>query len=188
MTDNPSGAKSIHPGVYMPEHVLMEEGVIIEHGVVFAETPGHPTIIRAGASVGAGAVIGTGLEIGWGAYIRPGAVVLSSVPANAIASGNPAQIVGYTTELPGEGGSFAHTVPSGNRQKTEVMPLTVGKAALYHMLKVLDLRGNLTVGEFDASFPFPPKRYFAVFDVPSEKLRGEHAHYECHQFLIGVSG
>ena len=55
----------------------------------------------------------------------------------------------------------------------------VGQAAVYRMQQVIDMRGNLTVGEFGGDFPFEPKRYFAVFDVPSEKLRGEHAHYAC---------
>jgi dTDP-4-dehydrorhamnose 3,5-epimerase-like enzyme len=33
-----------------------------------------------------------------------------------------------------------------------------------------------------------PKRYFMVFDVPSKDVRGEHAHRECHQFLVCVKG
>ena len=33
-----------------------------------------------------------------------------------------------------------------------------------------------------------PERYFLVFNVPSESTRGEHAHFECHQFLICVKG
>lgn len=37
----------------------------------------------------AGAVIGGGVEIGRDAWVRAGAVVLSSVPANAIVEGNP---------------------------------------------------------------------------------------------------
>ena len=54
--------------------------------------------------------------------------------------------------------------------------------------KISDLRGKLSVGEFEKSIPFPVKRYFLVFDVPSEETRGEHAHKECHQFLICVHG
>jgi UDP-2-acetamido-3-amino-2,3-dideoxy-glucuronate N-acetyltransferase len=50
------------------------------------------------------------------------------------------------------------------------------------------MRGSLTVGEFDRSIPFVAKRYFMVFDVPSLEVRGEHAHRECHQFLICVRG
>ena len=53
---------------------------------------------------------------------------------------------------------------------------------------VVDARGKLTVGEFDTQLPFLPRRYFMVFDVPSREMRGEHAHRQCHQFLICVRG
>jgi dTDP-4-dehydrorhamnose 3,5-epimerase-like enzyme len=33
-----------------------------------------------------------------------------------------------------------------------------------------------------------PKRYFLVFNVLSERIRGEHAHKKCHQFMICVKG
>jgi hypothetical protein len=39
-----------------------------------------------------------------------------------------------------------------------------------------------------AEVPFSPARYFAVFDVPSQELRGEHAHKRCQQFLICLHG
>jgi hypothetical protein len=44
------------------------------------------------------------------------------------------------------------------------------------------------VGEFEQHIPFPVKRYFMVFDVPSAETRGEHAHKICHQFLICAKG
>ena len=53
---------------------------------------------------------------------------------------------------------------------------------------IQDPRGSLSVGEFGKSIPFEAKRYFIVFDVPSHELRGEHAHRECHQFLLCVKG
>ena len=59
---------------------------------------------------------------------------------------------------------------------------------MHNMPRVVDIRGNLTVGEFNRTVPFPAKRYFIVFDVPSAETRGEHAHRECHQFLICVRG
>jgi hypothetical protein len=46
----------------------------------------------------------------------------------------------------------------------------------------------LTVGEFERTIPFPVRRYFIVFEVPSIETRGEHAHHECHQFLICARG
>ena len=36
--------------------------------------------------------------------------------------------------------------------------------------------------------PFEVKRYFLVFDVSSEHIRGEHAHRNLHQFLVCVAG
>ena len=58
-----------------------------------------------------------------------------------------------------------------------------------HRFKLIrDPRGDLSVGEFVNEIPFEPKRFFLVFNVPSEHTRGEHAHRECHQFLICVNG
>jgi UDP-2-acetamido-3-amino-2,3-dideoxy-glucuronate N-acetyltransferase len=53
---------------------------------------------------------------------------------------------------------------------------------------VEDMRGNLSVGEYERDIPFVPKRYFLVFDVPTPELRGEHAHKLCHQFMVCVRG
>ena len=36
--------------------------------------------------------------------------------------------------------------------------------------------------------PFEVKRFFLVFDVTSEQIRGEHAHRTLHQFLVCVHG
>jgi hypothetical protein len=36
--------------------------------------------------------------------------------------------------------------------------------------------------------PFVPQRVFTVLDVPSELIRGSHAHRECEQFLVCLSG
>ena len=64
----------------------------------------------------------------------------------------------------------------------------VAGVTLHRLPRVVDIRGSLTVGEFDRSIPFAVRRYFMVFDVPSMETRGEHAHRECHQFLICVRG
>jgi dTDP-4-dehydrorhamnose 3,5-epimerase-like enzyme len=53
---------------------------------------------------------------------------------------------------------------------------------------VEDLRGSLTAGEFVDQVPFTPRRYFMVFDVPGKDVRGEHAHRQCHQFLVCARG
>jgi len=54
--------------------------------------------------------------------------------------------------------------------------------------KVSDRRGNLSVVQHGDEFPFEVQRVFYIYDIPSGKSRGEHAHYECHQLLIATSG
>ena len=53
---------------------------------------------------------------------------------------------------------------------------------------VADLRGDLTVAELPDVIPFEVKRYFTVFNVPSTRVRGEHAHRTCHQFMTCLTG
>lgn len=140
------------------------------------------TLLQEGVSIGAGAVILPGITIGVHAMVAAGAVVTKSVPAYAIVVGNPAKIVGYV-DTAQEKLSQYQPANSIGLSKTKV----VG-ADLYQMPRVSDIRGNLTVGEFERAIPFAIKRYFMVFDVPSAETRGEHAHKECHQFLICVHG
>ena len=64
----------------------------------------------------------------------------------------------------------------------------VGDVTLHRLKLVKDMRGDLSVGEFTRDIPFKPKRYFLVFNVPSEKMHGEHAHRQCHEFLLCVKG
>ena len=136
------------------------------------------TEIDSGASIGANATILPGIRIGRQAMVGAGSVVTRSVPPNAIVLGNPARIVGYV--------DADAAAPWGAE---EFAPAAVqSDPRLHHLPKVADIRGSLTVGEFERSIPFPAKRYFMVFDVPSVETRGEHAHRECHQFLICVSG
>lgn len=59
---------------------------------------------------------------------------------------------------------------------------------LIELPRIIDHRGNLTAGEFGKSIPFEVKRYFMVYQVPLVEVRGEHAHRECHQFLICARG
>ncbi len=141
------------------------------------------TLLRRGASVGANATILPGITVGAHAMVGAGAVVTKSVPDNAIVVGNPAIIVGYVgTEKRDRNPQDAPP------QATRVENCSVVGATLHYMKVVEDLRGNLTVGDFERQIPFSPKRYFMVFGVPSAEIRGEHAHHRCHQFLICVRG
>ncbi len=182
----------VSPSALLHEKITIESGAVVGPGVIFASGGETRTVLRAGTRVGAGAVIGAGVELGWRARVEPGCVVLSSVPPNAIVQGNPARIVGYTKDATTELTADVQTTSLGTtlnavRQPT-AHPLGVGRSALYQLPRVDDLRGSLSVGEFGEHFPFTPRRYFLVFDVPSEDLRGEHAHHVCHQLLICVHG
>ena len=141
------------------------------------------TSIEQGASIGAGAVILPGVVIGRKAMVAAGAVVTRSVPPNAVVVGNPAKIVGYVDAIRSDVADIASIKP-----EVGVTPTRIEGVNLHRMPKVPDIRGTLTVGEFERSIPFSAKRYFMVFDVPSMETRGEHAHRECHQFLICVRG
>lgn len=142
------------------------------------------TVVHNGASIGANATILPGLTIGEHAMVGAGAVVTKSVPPNAVVVGNPAKIVGYTDIREPPAVSLERT----NYSAGIVQPTTVRNVTLHHLREVKDMRGNLSVAEFGPDVPFEAKRYFLVYDVPSLEIRGEHAHYQCKQFLIAVKG
>jgi dTDP-4-dehydrorhamnose 3,5-epimerase-like enzyme len=106
------------------------------------------------------------------------------VPTNAVVSGNPARIAGYTglTGVALETVRVAAPVEAGSRA-TDV------EGVVLHRLPVVDdLRGQLTFAETGLHVPFEIKRYFMVYQVAGEHIRGEHAHRRLHQFLVCVYG
>jgi len=172
----------------IPAGAQIETGVTLGQRVILA---GNDIVIRANARLDAACVIADGVTIGRGAWVRAGAVVLRSIPPNAIVEGNPAQVVGYVDRatqghLPDP--RLIDTQNFGSLLRPARIPLEVGGSALYLMRSVADTRGSLTVGEVPTEVPFSPARYFAVFGVPSIELRGEHAHKQCQQFLICLHG
>ncbi|RAJ13404.1 sugar 3,4-ketoisomerase [Olleya aquimaris] len=58
---------------------------------------------------------------------------------------------------------------------------------LIEIPKVKDSRGNLAIIEKD-SLPYPIKRVYYLYDVPSDAFRGGHSHIAQHEFLIPLSG
>lgn len=62
---------------------------------------------------------------------------------------------------------------------------TVG--ALIDIPRITDPIGNLAVIESDV-LPYAIKRVYYLHDVPSGAYRGGHAHKECKELLIAVSG
>ena len=184
---------TVKSGVQLWDGLRVADDVFIGPNASFAndrfprskQTPEKflPTVLEAGASIGAGATILPGVTIGSQAMVAAGAVVTRAVPPNAIVVGNPARIVGY---VDADRNKAASVGPVG--AEVGAQPTQVAGVSYHRMPKVLDIRGSLTVGEFDRSIPFAVKRYFMVFDVPSMETRGEHAHRVCHQFLICVRG
>jgi acetyltransferase-like isoleucine patch superfamily enzyme/dTDP-4-dehydrorhamnose 3,5-epimerase-like enzyme len=140
------------------------------------------TEIEPGASIGGGATILPGLKIGRNAMVGSGAVVTRSVPPNAIVVGNPARITGYV-DAGGMQPAQVSAEPARQPRQSRVTGVSV-----LALPKFTDIRGSLTVGEFEQSIPFPAKRYFMVFDVPSVETRGAHAHRTCAEFLVCVRG
>ena len=172
----------------MPQNAEIAKTASVGSHVVFA---GDGIVVRDHVRLDAACIIGEGVTIGQGAWVRAGAVVLRSVPANAIVEGNPAQVVGYlngahTERRPDPRHVDIHGL--GNLARPAQVDLEVGDSTLYLMRRITDTRGALTVGEVPTEVPFAPARYFVVFDVPSLELRGEHAHKQCQQFLICLHG
>lgn len=98
--------------------------------------------------------------------------------------GNPAKIIGYVDTKETTLGSENH----GKPLPEEVSATSVNGVTLHSLKEVTDIRGRLSAGEFERSVPFKPLRYFLVYDVPTAETRGEHAHLNCHQFLVAVKG
>jgi len=141
------------------------------------------THIGKSSSIGANATILPGIKVGDGAMIGAGAVVTKNVPPKAIVVGNPAQITGYIGAGSPEKENTLSDAEIGSPLK-----LGVGGTELWKLKGFDDLRGNLMVAEFAADIPFVPNRAFFVYGVPSEDVRGEHAHKECSQFLVCLAG
>ena len=66
---------------------------------------------------------------------------------------------------------------------------TAGQSAhLIELAQHVDDKGLLVVAEFEKQLPFEVRRMFVIAGVPEGEPRGIHAHRECHQFLVCVSG
>lgn len=187
---------TIKCGVQVWDEVTIENDVFIGPNATFTNdlfprSRVYPekfakTVIREGASIGANATILAGNEIGAHAMVGAGAVVTRSVPPNAIVVGNPARIMGYVESHAAndQTSDGAQVQADGKR----VIPLGVGASSLHYLKLASDMRGALSAAEFGIDVPFVPQRHFVVFDVPTQEVRGEHAHKVCEQFLICVRG
>jgi hypothetical protein len=66
--------------------------------------------------------------------------------------------------------------------------LTVYDCNVVELPKHMTRAGNISIIEKQNCFPFDVKRVFYIYDIPGGENRGAHAHKECHQFLVAVSG
>jgi acetyltransferase-like isoleucine patch superfamily enzyme/dTDP-4-dehydrorhamnose 3,5-epimerase-like enzyme len=184
---------TIKCGVQLWDGIRIEDDVFIGPNAtftndVFPRSKQRPaafarTTVKSGASIGANATILPGISIGEGAMVGAGAVVTRSVPPHAIVKGNPARITGYVESMSSSEQSDNCPQTTEGKRETNIPGVTFHRLPRHH-----DSRGSLSVGHFSQNIPFLPQRYFLVFDVPPQEIRGRHAHHQCHQFLICTHG
>ncbi len=182
---------TIKSGVQLWDSIRIENDVFIGPNATFTNDPfprskkhhqNYPIIrICYGASIGANATVLPGVTVGRNAMVGAGSVVTQDVPPNAITYGNPARIHAYVTSQPTPVVMF--------QAETGYLPnLVVEGVKLIELPSFVDMRGSLAVGEVAKQILFTPERFFLVHEVPSQRVRGEHAHRECFQFLVCVHG
>lgn len=185
---------TIKSGVQLWDGITLEDDVFVGPNAAFTNDPfprskQYPeafsrTVIRKGASIGANATILPGITIGQYAMVGAGTVVTKDVPPFAIVVGNPARITGYVNS----DDRHKRDTKSPAQEGEHTSVVSVKGVGVFEMPVITDLRGSLSFAEHQNMLPFIPKRYFLVYDVPSREVRGEHAHRQCHQFLICVKG
>ena len=108
------------------------------------------------------------------------------MPPHAVVVGNPARIVSYNSECD----IISDEAPSLDNKAARVCikDLDINGCQIWPLPVFEDMRGSLMVSEFSKDLPFSPKRSFFVHNVPNNKVRGEHAHKVCEQFLVAVDG
>jgi len=181
------GFTQLWSGVRLDDGAELGPGVTLEAPEVSGASQNASIVIGAQARVGAGALICRGVRVGQGAVVAPGAVVAQDVPPYAVVSGAPARITDYVQKA-SEAPLMAWHQRANFPEQPSVVALGMSGVTLHRFKFLQDPRGDLSVGEFAKEIPFLPKRYFLVMNVPSDKTRGEHAHRECHQFLVCVKG
>ncbi len=181
----------LHDGCRIASGVVVGDRVVIgPHAVTMSRASLAPgaaaaeTRIEEGAAVGANATILAGVVIGRRAVVGAGAVVTHNVPAETVVAGNPARITGYAGLTPQRVPAPVAAPP----EQPGAVPTRVRGVTFHNLPLVEDLRGNLAIGEVRRQVPFEIRRFFLVFGVEDQKIRGEHAHRALHQFLVCVHG
>jgi hypothetical protein len=65
---------------------------------------------------------------------------------------------------------------------------TVDDCKIIQLSKIHDRAGNITIIENNLDIPFQVKRIYYLYDIPSNEVRGGHAHKGLYQLVIGASG
>lgn len=174
---------TIKCGVQLWDGIRLEDNVFIGPNVtftndIFPRSKQYPekfleTRICPGASIGANATILPGITIGENAMVGAGSVVTKNVLPNTVVAGNPARVIRHHS--------------SSKSNSVNITKLEVGGCELWSLPSFSDNRGDLLVAEYK-NLPFKPKRSFFICKTPGGAVRGEHAHKQCHQFIIALSG
>jgi len=182
---------TIKSGVQLWNGVSLEDDVFIGPNATFVNdrfprSKDYPdefarTVVRRGASIGANATLLGGVEVGRGAMVGAGAVVTNSVPPLAIVTGNPARITGYV-------GTNNKATLQESRARLDGRVLRVSGARLIELTLVDEMRGQLVAAEYARQLPFSPRRFFAMLEVPTKEVRGEHAHRALQQVRVCLRG
>ncbi|TDR95012.1 WxcM-like domain-containing protein [Enterovirga rhinocerotis] len=149
------------------------------------------TVLEDDVSIGANATILPGIRIGRGAMVGAGAVVTRDVPPFATVVGNPAVVVNYVETEGSRTGSARTQGIAGDALGLEAgsrVDLGLRDCFLERLPHFADMRGSLVPLEAGRGLPFPPARIFLVHAVANSRIRGEHAHRVCRQFLIATHG
>ena len=157
---------TVKSGVQLWDGVLVEDDVFIGPNATFSndlfprsrQRPSDylKTVVKKGASIGANATILPGITIGKHAMVAAGSVVTRDVPDYSIVVGNPARISGYVDT------NNTHSLRSGIKSSDNVKNNVTELAGcfLHELPQIEDLRGNLSVVEFQKNVPFEVKRCF----------------------------
>ena len=194
---------TIKSGVQLWDGVRVEDDVFIGPNVtfmndIFPRSKKYPakfleTVLEKGSSIGGNATLLPGITVGREAMVGAGSVVTKNVPPFAVVRGNPARIISYL----GQEGEQSTGRPSvlvatdlyDSVKKDRVpIPIDIGSCALWPLPAFKDMRGSLVVTQYADDLPFQPKRSFFVYGVSHTRVRGEHAHKVCEQFLVAVHG
>jgi hypothetical protein len=65
---------------------------------------------------------------------------------------------------------------------------TIEDCKIIQLCKIHNRAGNITIIENNLDIPFEVKRVYYLYDIPSNEIRGGHAHKELYQLVIGASG